>query len=58
MSSTPPTIASAADRQQSAERSTIVSAGVNCVLSVCQIVAGMWSHSQGLVADGLHTLSD
>ncbi len=53
-----PTTPSAATRQQSAERSTLVSAGVNCLLSAGQIAAGLWSHSQGLVADGLHTLSD
>ena len=58
MTSDQPTASSVATRQQSAERSTLVSAGVNCVLSVGQIAAGLWSHSQGLVADGLHTLSD
>ncbi|MBR7539311.1 cation transporter, partial [Mycobacterium tuberculosis] len=58
MTPTSSTAPSAASRQQSAERSTLVSAGVNCVLSAGQIAAGLWSHSQGLVADGLHTLSD
>ena len=58
MTSHQPIASSVATRQQSAERSTLVSAGVNCVLSVGQIAAGLWSHSQGLVADGLHTLSD
>ncbi|MCL6470811.1 MAG: cation transporter, partial [Ralstonia sp.] len=58
MTPTSSTAPSAAARQQSAERSTLVSAGVNCVLSAGQIAAGLWSHSQGLVADGLHTLSD
>ena len=58
MTPTSSTAPSAASRQQSAERSTLVSAGVKCVLSAGQIAAGLWSHSQGLVADGLHTLSD
>jgi len=58
MTPNPPIASSSATRQQSAERSTLVSAGVNCLLSAGQIAAGMWSHSQGLVADGLHTLSD
>ncbi|MFT0735609.1 cation diffusion facilitator family transporter [Ralstonia wenshanensis] len=58
MTPTSSTAPSAAARKQSAERSTLVSAGVNCLLSAGQIAAGLWSHSQGLVADGLHTLSD
>lgn len=58
MSPNPPIASSTETRQQSAERSTLVSAGVNCVLSAGQVVVGVWSHSQGLVADGLHTLSD
>jgi cation diffusion facilitator family transporter len=58
MPSDSPISASAVTRQQGSERSTLVSAGVNCLLSVGQITTGLWSHSQGLVADGLHTLSD
>ncbi|MHA6910966.1 cation diffusion facilitator family transporter [Ralstonia pseudosolanacearum] len=56
-SSSPPAIPADA-RRQHAERTTLVSAAVNCALSAGQIAAGLWSHSQGLVADGLHTLSD
>jgi cation diffusion facilitator family transporter len=47
-----------AQRSAAASRSTWVSVGVNLVLSVAQIVVGIWSKSQGLVADGMHTLSD
>lgn len=49
---------SAAQRAQAASRSTWVSVGVNLVLTVTQIVAGVLTRSQGLVADGIHSLSD
>ncbi|HEX3140241.1 MAG TPA: cation diffusion facilitator family transporter [Rhizobacter sp.] len=45
-------------RAAAASRSTWVSVVVNLVLSSVQIVAGVLTHSQGLVADGLHSLSD
>ena len=41
-----------------ASRSTWVSVGVNSGLSCLQIVVGVLAHSQGLVADGIHSLSD
>ena len=41
-----------------AARSTWVSVVVNLVLSSTQIVVGLLSRSQGLVADGVHSLSD
>jgi len=41
-----------------ASRSTWVSVGVNLTLSVGQIVTGLLAKSQGLVADGIHSLSD
>ncbi|MEO8298880.1 MAG: cation diffusion facilitator family transporter [Burkholderiales bacterium] len=47
-----------ADRAAAAARSTWVSVAVNVVLSTVQIVLGVFARSQGLVADGLHTLSD
>lgn len=47
-----------AERAAAASRSTWASVGVNLLLSVAQIAAGLWSRSQGLVADGLHSLSD
>jgi cation diffusion facilitator family transporter len=49
---------SEAERAQAAARSTWVSVVVNIVLSVSQIVAGVLSKSQGLIADGIHSLSD
>jgi len=39
-------------------RVTWTSVAVNLLLSVVQLLAGVFSHSQGLIADGLHTLSD
>lgn len=47
-----------AARQRLTERSTWVSVAVNLALVVAQVVAGLISHSQGLVADGIHSLSD
>ena len=39
-------------------RSTWVSCGVNLLLSSTQIAMGIVSKSQGLIADGIHSLSD
>ena len=47
-----------ADRARAASRSTWVSVVVNVALSTAQIVTGLLAHSQGLIADGLHSLSD
>ena len=47
-----------AERQAAGARSTWVSVAVNVVLSATQIAVGLLSKSQGLVADGIHTLSD
>ena len=46
------------ERAAAASRSTWVSVGVNLVLSFTPIAVGMLSRSQGLVADGVHSLSD
>ena len=46
------------DKQQAAKKSTLVSVGVNLGLTTGQIVAGWVSGSQGLIADGIHSLSD
>jgi len=47
-----------AARSAAASRSTWVSVGVNLVLSFSQIFIGLFAHSQGLIADGIHSLSD
>ncbi|GAP38771.1 cation diffusion facilitator family transporter [Piscinibacter sakaiensis] len=49
---------SPAERAAAASRSTWVSVAVNLVLSSAQIAAGVLTKSQGLVADGMHSLSD
>ncbi|MDO9188900.1 MAG: cation transporter, partial [Sulfurimicrobium sp.] len=41
-----------------AKKVTLVSVGVNVVLTALQIVIGIIGKSQALVADGLHSLSD
>ncbi|MEO5794388.1 MAG: cation diffusion facilitator family transporter [Rhodoferax sp.] len=47
-----------AQRAAAATRSTWVSVAVNLGLTVLQIAAGIFSKSQGLIADGVHSLSD
>ena len=49
---------SAQERADAASRSTWVSVVVNLVLTAAQISVGILAKSQGLVADGLHSLSD
>jgi cation diffusion facilitator family transporter len=49
---------SPAERAAAASRSTWVSVGVNLLLTIAQIVAGVLAKSQGLIADGIHSLSD
>lgn len=46
------------ERHRAAQRSTWVSVVVNVVLTTLQIVVGILAKSQGLVADGVHSLSD
>ncbi len=41
-----------------ASRSTWVSVAVNLALSIGQVITGILSRSQGLIADGIHSLSD
>lgn len=41
-----------------AKKSTLISVLVNTLLSIWQIIIGIFSHSSGLIADGIHTLSD
>ncbi len=45
-------------RQQAARRSTWASVAVNLLLSLAQLAAGWLAHSQALVADAFHSLSD
>ena len=49
---------SVAERSAAAARSTWVSVVVNLLLSSTQIVVGVLAKSQGLIADGIHSLSD
>ena len=46
------------DRARATTRSTWVSVAVNVGLSFSQIIIGILAKSQGLVADGIHSLSD
>ncbi|MCX7627841.1 MAG: cation diffusion facilitator family transporter [Methylophilaceae bacterium] len=47
-----------AQRHALTNRSTWVSVIVNLLLTAAQVVAGLLAHSQSLIADGLHSLSD
>ncbi len=47
-----------AERTAAAKRSTWVSVAVNIAMSCLQISAGVLTKSQGLIADGIHSLSD
>jgi cation diffusion facilitator family transporter len=47
-----------AERIAAAARSTWVSVWVNLVLTLSQIAVGIFAKSQGLIADGIHSLSD
>lgn len=49
---------STAERASAASRSTWVSVVVNLALTTLQIVVGLLAHSAGLIADGIHSLSD
>ena len=46
------------EKDAAVQRSTGVSIGVNLGLTVTQVTAGLVAGSQGLVSDGLHSLSD
>jgi len=48
----------ASERAAAAFRTTWTSVAVNIVLSTVQVAVGFRTHSQALVADGLHSLSD
>ena len=52
------TLHTPAERAAAASRSTWVSVAVNIALSAVQIAVGIAAKSQGLIADGVHSLSD
>ncbi|MDQ2987845.1 MAG: cation diffusion facilitator family transporter [Pseudomonadota bacterium] len=52
------TLHTPAERAAAASRSTWVSVAVNIALSALQIAVGIVAKSQGLIADGVHSLSD
>jgi cation diffusion facilitator family transporter len=46
------------ERFAAAQKSTLVSIGINVLLTTLQVGGGILAHSQALMADGLHSLSD
>lgn len=47
-----------ASQRDAGRRSTYVSVAVNVALSVAQVAIGLAAHSQALVSDGVHSLTD
>lgn len=45
-------------RYQMSNRCTWTSVAVNVILTIAQVLAGIFAHSQSLIADGVHSLSD
>ena|SRR3990167_448218 len=45
-------------RYRTVIRVTLVNSGVNSLLAVLKILVGYFGHSQALIADGIHSLSD
>jgi len=45
-------------RYEATRQVTLIGMVVNILLSVVQLVGGVFTHSQALIADGMHTLSD
>lgn len=46
------------ERYRTMRRVTLVGAVINVLLTLAQLIGGVLTHSQALVADGMHTLSD
>jgi cation diffusion facilitator family transporter len=46
------------EKQAAGKKSTLVSVAVNLALTVGQVFTGLISGSQGLIADGIHSLTD
>lgn len=46
------------EKQVAAKKSTLVSVVINIGLTISQVLAGVISGSQGLIADGIHSLTD
>lgn len=46
------------ERYAATQQVTLAGAAVNIVLACAQLIGGWLTHSQGLIADGVHTVSD
>ncbi|MCB1734484.1 MAG: cation transporter [Gammaproteobacteria bacterium] len=53
-----PLITDPQERRRLADRATLVGAGINLVLAGAKIAVGWIGHSQALIVDGIHSLSD
>ena len=52
------TVTSSEERYQATRNVTLVGLVINVFLSLAQLIGGFFTHSQALIADGIHTLSD
>ena len=50
--------AASSERYATMRRVTLLGAVLDLVLGAAKILGGLWTHSQSLVADGVHSLSD
>lgn len=57
-SSSPITAEAGLARLTASRRVTLISVAANLLLAVAQVIIGYLGHSQALIADGFHTLSD
>ena len=51
-------IAQSGEKHRVARKTTVVSIVLNAILSALQLIVGVLAHSQALIADGVHSLSD
>ncbi|MCX4163814.1 MULTISPECIES: cation diffusion facilitator family transporter [Paraburkholderia] len=51
-------IAQSSEKHRVARKTTVVSIVLNAILSALQLIVGVLAHSQALIADGVHSLSD
>ncbi|WP_416399374.1 cation diffusion facilitator family transporter [Allohahella sp. A8] len=56
--STPKSVSKSKERAQALQRITLIGMVLDLVLGAAKIIVGIFGHSYGLIADGIHSLSD
>jgi len=54
----PPSVGDGSERYRETRRVTLIGSAIDLVLGVLKIIFGFAAHSQALIADGVHSLSD